>query len=123
MSERQNPTAKGKASYSPHDAETLAFLAAKPGAPAKSVGAHLGVSPTTTQSIIDRLQKRGLVRRDQKALKGRAVAIFLTEKGLSLQAAIQRQNLLNCEQMLSALPEKERASFVRSITKIVKSVS
>ncbi len=123
INERQNPAAEGKATYSPHDFETLGYLDARPGAPAKALGAHLGTSPTTTQSIVDRLEKRGLVRRDQQALKGRAVAIFLTGKGQSLQASIKRQNLLNCEQMLNALPDRERAAFVRSITRIVETVS
>lgn len=122
INERRFPSAEGRMAYSAHDFETLAYLDHWPGARAKDLGEHLGVKPTTTQSIIDRLVGRGLVRRDAAYLKGRAVALFLTEQGGSIQAAIQRQNLANCETMLSALTESERNAFVSSIAKVAAAV-
>ena len=122
INERRFPSAEGRMAYSAHDFETLAYLDHWPGARAKDLGEHLGVKPTTTQSIIDRLVGRGLVRRDAAYLKGRAVALFLTEQGGSIQAAIQRQNLANCETMLSVLTKSERSAFVSSIAKIAATV-
>lgn len=122
VNERRFPAAEGRVTFNPHDFETLAFLKANPGARAKDIGDCLGVKPTTIQSIIDRLIRRGLVRRDDTSLKGRAVALFLTDEGVSLRAAIERQNLANCEKMLSALPETEREAFVLSIRKIARAI-
>lgn len=123
INERKHPAAEGQAIYNARDFETLGYLASHPGAPAKDLGLHLGVSPTTTQSIVDRLRRKGLIIRDQDALKGRAVAIFLTEDGRSLQAAIARQNRSNCEHMLNCLPAAEREAFIKSISKIAETVS
>ena len=123
VNERRFPAAEGRATYSPHDFESLGFLDANPGSRAKDIAAFLDLKPTTMQSIVDRLINRGLVRRDDRHLKGRAIALFLTDEGVSLREAIKRQNLANCERMLQALPEANRAAFVKSISTIAKSVS
>lgn len=122
VNERRFPAAEGRMAYSAHDFETLAFLEEHPGTRAKDLGEHLGIKPTTTQSIIDRLVQRQLVRRDETYIKGRAVALFLTDEGQSLQASIQRQNRSNCELMLTALSKAERGAFVQSIAKIAAAV-
>ncbi len=121
--EKRFSTSDGQSAYSPHVSETLAFLDKHPGARAKDLGAFLGVTPTTTQSILDRLIDRDLVRRDHQQLKGRAIALFLTDKGNDLRTSVVEQNLANCDRMLNALPEPERSQFVESISRIASAVS
>lgn len=108
----------GMAAYNPLDVETLAYLWRQPGSTAKDIALFLRVRMTTMQSAIDRLQKRGLLTRDRTALKGRSVALMLSEAGASFCSRMHTHNLHNCEQMLAALTQEERPGFVRNITTI-----
>ncbi|WP_309752255.1 winged helix DNA-binding protein [Novosphingobium sp.] len=108
----------GAATYNPLDVETLTYLWRQPGSTAKEIGLFLGVQATTMQSAIDRLQRRELLQRDHTALKGRSVALILTEAGETFCRRMHTHNLQNCEQMLSALAKADRPGFVRNIAAI-----
>jgi DNA-binding MarR family transcriptional regulator len=123
ISEGSLPSGDRRTRFSALDFETLAFLQRNPGARAKDIADFLAVSPTTMQSVIDRLTKRGLVSRDEDQLPGRSVALQLTRSGRKAQDNIQRQNLANCERMLQALPAQDRELFVQNLSRIAKAVS
>ena len=108
--------------FNPIDLETLSYLQRHPGVPAKDIATFLGVRATTMQSVIDRLQKRGLVDRDCGVLKGRAVALTLTAAGVMFREQMHDQNLANCTQMLGAIAQSERADFVKNMTKIAAGI-
>ncbi len=118
IDERQLSTGLGTIPFNPLDLETLSYLHRHPQSVAKDVANHLGVRSTTMQSVIDRLHKRCLVTRDATALKGRAVALTLTEQGLAFRKQIQAQNIQNCRQMLAHIDEGERDVFVRNMEMI-----
>lgn len=118
IDERRLSTGLGTIPFNPLDLETLSYLHRYPQSVAKDVANHLGVRSTTMQSVIDRLHKRGLVTRDATALKGRAVALMLTEQGMAFRKLIQAQNIQNCEQMLAYIDEGERDVFVRNMAMI-----
>jgi DNA-binding MarR family transcriptional regulator len=118
IDERQLSTDLGTIPFNPIDLETLSYLHRYPQSVAKDVANHLGVRSTTMQSVIDRLHKRGLVMRDATALKGRAVALTLTEQGMAFREQIQAQNIQNCQQMLAHIDENERDVFVKNMEKI-----
>ena len=120
IDERQLLTGLGTIPINPLDLETLSYLHHAPGSVAKDVAAHLGVRATTMQSVVDRLQKRGLVVRNATALKGRAVALTLTGNGLDFWDRIKAQNIKNCDQMLLYIAEDERAAFVRNMAIIAQ---
>jgi DNA-binding MarR family transcriptional regulator len=107
----------------PIDLETLSYLHRHPGSVAKSIAAYLGVRSTTMQSVVDRLQKRGLLIRDKTALRGRAVALFLTEEGTKFRQQMHAQNLNNCRRMLACVAENERRTFIHNLTKIAAAFS
>ena len=100
------------------DTETIALIHEQPGVQARQLIEQLGIRPTTMQSVIDRLVKRSLVVRDAKQLKGRSIALSLTEEGKALCHSLHQQNLRNCAMMLSVLEEAERGSFVDQIVRI-----
>jgi DNA-binding MarR family transcriptional regulator len=110
-------------SFNPIDIETLAFLSRQPGSVAKDIATYLQVSPTTMQSVVNRLEKRGLIARDTNALKGRAVALSLTVQGTEFRDLVQAQNIKNCETMLSAINPLERAQFVDNMVKVAAEFS
>jgi DNA-binding MarR family transcriptional regulator len=118
IDERQLSADIARIPFNPIDLETLSYLYRHPQSVAKDVAHYLGVRSTTMQSAIDRLHKRGLVTRDPAALKGRAVALALTEQGMAFRRRIQAQNIQNCQQMLAYLDDGERDGFVRNIAMI-----
>lgn len=118
IDERQLSTGLGTIPFNPLDLETLSYLHRYPQSVAKDVANHLGVRTTTMQSVIDRLHKRSLVTRDTTALKGRAVALTLTEQGLAFRKRIQAQNIRNCQQMLDYIDESERDVFISNMAMI-----
>jgi DNA-binding MarR family transcriptional regulator len=109
--------------FNPIDLETLSFLHRNPGSLAKEAATYLGVRSTTMQSVVDRLHKRGLLQRDKTALKGRAVALSLTDAGTKFRHEIHVQNLKNCEQMLASLSDEQRSDFVKNMTTIAETFS
>jgi DNA-binding MarR family transcriptional regulator len=123
IDERRLSSAVGTMPFNLVDLETLSFLDQQPGCSAKTVAAHLGIRPTTMQSVLDRLEKRALVNRDKTATKGRAVALTLTKQGLNLRKKIRQQNIRNCGQMLDCLTADARAPFVRNMTRIAAQFS
>ena len=118
IDERRVSSSLGSVPFNPIDLEMLSFLHRHPGSLAKDAATYLGVRSTTMQSTVDRLHKRGLLQRDKTLLKGRAVALSLTEAGIMLRQELQTQNLKNCTQMLASLPDQERSGFVRNMTSI-----
>jgi DNA-binding MarR family transcriptional regulator len=115
IDERRLSTGLGTIPFNPLDLETLSYLHLYPQSVAKDVANYLGVRSTTMQSVIDRLHKRGLVTRDATALKGRAIALALTEQGMAFREQIQAQNIQNCRQMLAHIDENERDVFVKNM--------
>lgn len=107
----------------PLDLEALSYLQRQPGATARDIANFLGVGPTTIQSAIDRLAKRGFLKRDSAALKGRAIALTLTDRGMIVWEQVHRQNLKNCEQMLRCISENERMRFLEHMTEIAAQIS
>ncbi len=118
IDERRLSSDLGTVPFNPLDLETLSYLHKNPQSVAKDVANHLGVRSTTMQSVIDRLHKRGLVTRDAAALKGRAVALALTQEGMAFRSQIQAQNIENCQKMLSYVADGERNIFVKNMEMI-----
>lgn len=83
----------------------------------------LGAKLTTLQSSLERLEKRGLIVRDAQRLKGRAVALSLSDFGCEQYGLIHAHNLANCEAMLSMLPKEKRTAFVDAINQIAEGLS
>ena len=107
----------------PLDLETLSYLHREPGSPARDIAKFLGVGPTTMQSVIDRLIKRGFLKRDIAALKGRAIALTLTDCGMNVWKQLHQQNLKNCELMLRCISENERMRFIEHMTEIAAQIA
>jgi DNA-binding MarR family transcriptional regulator len=122
IDESRFPPAEGQMRYSGADFQTLHFVGGNPGCAGLELASFLGVAPTTAQSIIDRLVKRGYIEKLRSAEDRRAVALSLTESGEALRAAIARQDRANCQQMLASLPATERGAFVAQLEQIAASL-
>lgn len=104
--------------YNPVDYQTLRYLAGAPASRAVDVGGHIGVSPTTMQSALDRLVRRGLLEKARSAEDGRARLYSLTESGMRVHAAIESQDRVNMTAMLAPLSVKERGVLVGLIERL-----
>ena len=118
INERRYPDARGSIAFNHLDFETLARLSRQSGTSAKMLASELGISLTTMQSAIERLSGRKLVQRDSTALKGRAVALTLTDQGRKVSHAIHSQNLANCRAMLDCLAPDRRERFLADLETI-----
>jgi DNA-binding MarR family transcriptional regulator len=118
VNERRFPVAGTNERYSPHDFQTLDFLARNPGSKPAELCAFLGVAPTTGAAVLDRLEKRTLIKRTRHETDKRARAVNLTSQGSTFHSAIVKQDIINMEALLTALDAKEREPFVTMMSKI-----
>ncbi|MEX0370731.1 MAG: MarR family winged helix-turn-helix transcriptional regulator [Tateyamaria sp.] len=105
------------------DIATLRYLTDHPDCMLSDLAGHLGVVPTTASSVIDRLAERGFVSRERPETNRRSIALRMTPEGQNAFALIDAEEKLTMKIMLDALPEEERAQFVRSMTHIADRVS
>lgn len=120
VAEGEFPPAEGKARFNPLDFNLLRDLEAHPGTRATDVAARLRVSPTTLQSALDRLVRRGLVAKTVHPDSARARALTLTEAGQALRAAIHAQDMTNMRALLATLAPDERDTVVELLEKAVR---
>jgi DNA-binding MarR family transcriptional regulator len=118
VNDKRFPVAGTHERYSPHDFQTLDFLARNPGSKPAELCAFLGIMPTTGAAVLDRLERRGLIERTRHETDRRARSVSLTPQGDDFHGAIVRQDLVNMEAMLSILNPNERAPFVAMMSKI-----
>jgi DNA-binding MarR family transcriptional regulator len=105
------------------DLHTLAFVEERPDHTLAQMREFLQVPQSTLTSIIDRLERRGLVRRTIHSKDRRSYRIELTDEGVALQREHHRVERLVMRKILDALPDPdERATFVALFRKIASRV-
>ena len=60
------------------DLKAMRYLLSEPGAMPRDIAQHLQVSSATTTVLVDRLERRGLVRREASAVDRRTVNVYPT---------------------------------------------
>lgn len=97
----------------------LMTLAAKDGAPQKSLCDSMSLDHSTIAKSLARLEKSGLIERHKGAEDGRVSNVFITDKGREATAAISRV-WAELEQLTVAdLTAEERQEMVKLSGKIV----
>jgi DNA-binding MarR family transcriptional regulator len=105
------------------DLHAMSFIEERPDHTLAEMREFLQVPQSTLTSIIDRLERRGLVRRSVHPRDRRSYLIELTEQGLALQREHHRVERLIMRKILDALPEPhERAQFVELFRKIASRI-
>jgi DNA-binding MarR family transcriptional regulator len=113
----------GTPKLNPPDMQALLFVARDPDCIASDVGAFLGVVPTTTSALIDRLVRQGLLLRGRTDTNRRIVLLRLTGAGEKIVQQIISQQDEHCRIMLEALSESEREAFLKAARKIAEAIS
>jgi DNA-binding MarR family transcriptional regulator len=101
------------------DLGVLSFAELKAEHTVGEIREFLEVPQGTLTSVIDRLEKRGLVRRAVNARDKRSYRVELTAQGVEVQREHRRVSRLISRKMLEALPTaEERSQFVELFRKM-----
>jgi DNA-binding MarR family transcriptional regulator len=92
---------------------------ARPELDQRSLSRAIGFDTSTIGGVIDRLEKRGLMRRNASAEDRRVRLLTLTAAGESLLNEIQPAMLRAQSRMLEPLPASERQTFMAMLKVLV----
>lgn len=102
----------------PVDFTLLALIRANPHVTAKRLSQALAISAPRLTPILDRLQKRDLIRRERSEADRRAQHIALTEQGEAIVSRGLELSLRAEETHLTALSPAERAMLGELLAKV-----
>jgi DNA-binding MarR family transcriptional regulator len=101
------------------EGQLLAFVGARDGAPVTAVVRLLGVPKSTITSLLQRLERGGLIRRAPNPDDARSQLLFVTKKGAHLGMAA-RERVKELEDRLRA---RVSAGDLRALERIVDAVT
>lgn len=78
----------------------------------------LGLDKSSTSGLVDRAQRRGLVRRVPSQLDRRAVRVRLTDRGERLAAQVSDQFALELEALLTPLTRADREALAALLSRL-----
>jgi len=86
---------------------------------ATAISREIHVSPSTVVGILDRLEDKGLVRRERSREDRRTVFVTATPAGVALAEEAPSPLQKHLAEALNALPELEQATITLSLERIV----
>jgi DNA-binding MarR family transcriptional regulator len=87
---------------------------------ATAISREIHVSPSTVVGILDRLEDKGLVRRERGREDRRIVFVSATEAGVALAESTPSPLQKKMADALNELPELEQATITLSLERIVR---
>jgi len=100
------------------DFAVLEILLHKGPLPVNTLGAKVSLSSGSATAAIDRLEKKGLVRRGLDASDRRARLVHLTEKGRTLIVAAFRQHEADMDEATRGLSLAEKKTLTELLKKL-----
>ena len=85
-----------------------------------AIAYHVHLSASTVIGILDRLEAKGLVRRERDLKDRRLVQVSLTEAGMALTASAPSLLQDTLAQAMERLPQSEQATIAQSLERIVE---
>ncbi len=86
--------------------------------PVNTIGKKVLLSSGSMTAAVDRLEKKGLVKRIQDLSDGRYFHVYLTKSGRKVIKQAYKKHERNLEKIAEVLTPKEREVFVRMLKKI-----
>ncbi|MCS0495542.1 MarR family winged helix-turn-helix transcriptional regulator [Ancylobacter mangrovi] len=105
----------------PVQTSVMQVLRMKPGLDQAALAAEIGMDRTTTSNVLTRLEKRGVVRREESPKDRRLRLAFLTPEGAAMLAEMQTALDAAHTRLIAPLPAAERAQFIRHLSLLVES--
>jgi DNA-binding MarR family transcriptional regulator len=85
-----------------------------------AIARHIHLSPSTVIGILDRLEAKGLVRRERDQKDRRLVQVSLTEQGKALVVSAPSPLQDTLAEAMNKLPEAELATIADSLDQLVE---
>ncbi len=79
---------------------------------------HLGIVPRSLTTVVDALEKAGLVRREVDPDNRRAIRLHLTEHGAAVRDDMREARRRAAEDLFAPLTEKDRKALVQLLSRI-----
>ncbi|HKE59969.1 MAG TPA: MarR family transcriptional regulator [Pyrinomonadaceae bacterium] len=105
---------------SSHDSSILAHLDLKEGMSPRSLGAHLGVVPSTLSAAIRRLEKLGYLKSETVATDRRRKRLVLTTLGAEAMASTSVLDGDRVRALLQRLSPAERKAAVKGLALLAR---
>jgi DNA-binding MarR family transcriptional regulator len=103
----------------PRQVAVLSTVAQNEGLSQAAICERTGIDRSTLADVVRRLKKKGLLERRRTKEDARAYAVKLTDEGRRVLRAVEPLARKVDEQVLAALPAKDRAVFVDALQSIV----
>ncbi len=100
------------------DVSAVQFVGDNPDCIVSDLGAFLGVVPTTTSSIVDRLVKRDVMKRLRTEENRRVVILRLAPKGEEIYNTLHSRRLAVGQKVLLNLSSAERSTLTSLMRKM-----
>ena len=100
----------------------LAAIAARPGLGQAALASAIAYDRPTTGGVIDRLEAKGFVRRENDPLDRRSRRLYLEHRGEAVLEHVTPVVRRVQDQMLAGLSATEQKSFLRLLAKALKAV-
>jgi MarR family 2-MHQ and catechol resistance regulon transcriptional repressor len=105
------------------DFAVLEILLHKGPLPVNALGVRVSLTSGSATAAIDRIEKKGLVRRAPHATDRRTRIVHLTEKGKTLIGTAFRQHEADMEAVTSCLSLPEKAALVALLKRLGKTAA
>ena len=96
----------------------LEVLVRKGAQPVNAIGEKVLLTSGSITTAVQRLEKKGLVRRERSAEDARVVLVQLTEDGRNLTDTSFEAHSTNLDQLFDTLDETEREQFAALMRKV-----
>ena len=102
--------------------KSLFFISNQGSTNLRKLAAALGVTPTNTTGIVDRLVKQGLVSRTENDQDRRMLLLRATDKGEELVAKLRERRRGHMSEVLARMSVDELATLAQGFASLVKAV-
>ena len=102
---------------SPSAMALMEYVAAHPGCGVKQLAEGVGLAAPTVSVGVKRLEELGVVERQPDPADGRAVQLFLTDKGRKLHEQVLEFRMRAFSRLLEGLQPEERDELIRLLEK------
>lgn len=103
--------------------DVLATLGNKPGMTFKEIGENTLITKTTLTGVVDRLEKKGLVRRRACPEDRRCIRVVLTDKGDQIFRQVFPEHVRRLSEQLGTMPGDERDRLLDGLKQLRRLLS
>ncbi len=100
--------------------DTMIYIAEKGTPSMKEIANHLKITPPSTTSIIETLQKKKYIKRVSSQDDRRTIRVELTPQAWKFLKSLHEQKFEIFKNMLSKLSDEDKKQFIKILTILIK---